>query len=127
MRFFFFSLCWLFYSVSAVASVDLENTMKNMAFQYKQAYDAPNANQLIPVLDELISLTQHSANAIFDADKAEQFKHGLQQVLAELELARQAATQDDVAQAKLHLQKVDALRKEYHQHRKVSVWRLLFG
>ncbi|WP_240223418.1 cytochrome b562 [Rheinheimera hassiensis] len=127
MRILCFSLCWLFYSVSAMASVDLEKTMKNMAFQYKQAYDAQSAGQLLPVLDELISLTQQSAKADFEPEKAEQFKQGLQQVLAELQLARQAATQDDVAQAKLHLQKVDTLRKEYHQQRKVSIWRLLFG
>lgn len=101
--------------------------MKNMAFQYKQAYDAQSAEQLLPRLDELISLTQQSVLADFEPDKAEQFKHGLQQVLAELQLARQAATEDDVAQAKLHLQKVDALRKEYHQQRKVSIWCLLFG
>ncbi|KUM54738.1 cytochrome b562 [Rheinheimera sp. EpRS3] len=127
MRILCFSLCWLFYSVSAMASVDLEKTMKNMAFQYKQAYDAQSAGQLLPVLDELISLTQQSTQADFEPEKAEQFKQGLQQVLAELQLARQAATQDDVAQAKLHLQKVDTLRKEYHQQRKVSIWRLLFG
>ncbi|PKM20808.1 MAG: hypothetical protein CVV11_04795 [Gammaproteobacteria bacterium HGW-Gammaproteobacteria-15] len=127
MRILCFSLCWLLYSVSAVASVDLEKTMKNMAFQYKQAYDAQSAEQLLPRLDELISLTQQSVLADFEPDKAEQFKHGLQQVLAELQLARQAATEDDVAQAKLHLQKVDALRKEYHQQRKVSIWCLLFG
>lgn len=127
MRVLCFSLCWLFYSVSAMASVDLEKTMKNMAFQYKQAYEAQNTSQLLPVLDELISLTQLSATAEFAPEKAVQFKQGLQQVLAELQLARQAATQDDIAQAKLHLQKVDELRKEYHQQRKVSIWRLLFG
>ncbi|MDP2715372.1 cytochrome b562 [Rheinheimera sp.] len=127
MRVLCFSLCCLFYSVSATASVDLEKTMKNMAFQYKQAYDAQSAEQLLPLLDELITLTQQSAGADFAADKAEQFKQGLQQVLAELQLAKQAAEQDDVAQARLHLQQVDALRKEYHQQRKVSIWRLLFG
>lgn len=127
MRVLYFSLCCLLYSVSATASVDLEKTMKNMAFQYKQAYDAQSADQMLPLLDELIILTEQSAGADFAADKAEQFKHGLQQVLAELQLARQAATHEDVAQAKVHLQNVDALRKEYHQQRKVSIWRLLFG
>ncbi|WP_215397081.1 cytochrome b562 [Rheinheimera oceanensis] len=127
MRVFYFSLCCLLYSVSVTASVDLEKTMKNMAFQYKQAYDAQSAGQLLPLLDELISLTQQSARADFEPEKAEQFKHGLQLVLTELQLARQAATEDDISQAKLHLQKVDALRKEYHQQRKVSIWRLLFG
>jgi soluble cytochrome b562 len=127
MRVLCFSLFWLFCSVPAIASVDLEKTMKNMAFQYKQAYDAQSADQLLPQLDELISLTQQSALADFEAEKAEQFKHGLQLVLTELQLARQAATEDDITQAKLHLQKVDALRKEYHQQRKVSIWRLLFG
>lgn len=127
MRVLYFSLCCLLYSVSAMASVDLEKTMKNMAFQYKQAYDAQSAEQLLPLLDELITLTQQSAGADFSADKAAQFKQGLQQVLAELQLAKQAAEQDDVDQAKLHLQQVDALRKEYHQQRKISIWQLLFG
>ncbi|MGP9801585.1 cytochrome b562 [Rheinheimera sp. NSM] len=127
MRVLYFSLCCLLYSVSVTASVDLEKTMKNMAFQYKLAYDAQSAEQLLPLLDELIILTQQSAGADFAADKAEQFKQGLQQVLAQLQLAKQAAEQDDVTQARLHLQQVDALRKEYHQQRKVSIWRLLFG
>lgn len=127
MRVLSFSLCWLFCALPVFASVDLEKTMKNMAFQYKQAYDAQSADQFLPLLDELIKLTQQSTLADFEPEKAKQFKQGLQQALTELQLARLAATQDEMAQAKIHLRKVDELRKEYHQQRKVSIWHLLFG
>ena len=127
MRILCFSLCWLFYSVSAVASVDLEQTMKNMGFQFKQAIEATDSATLLPVLDELIAQTEQAQQATFAADKAEQFREGLAKVLTELGAAKAAAQQDDIASAQQHLRQVDALRKQYHKQRKVSIWQLLFG
>ena len=117
----------MFLSFSASASVDLEQTMKNMAFQYKAASKVQTSAELTPVLDELIRLTQQSLTASYPADKEAQFKQGLNKVLAELNAAKKAAAAEDVALAKQHLQKVDALRKEYHKLRKVSFWDLLCG
>ena len=128
MRSFCFSL--LFFSAMLAAEtprVDVEQTMKNMGFYYKQAIDAQAAEELQPALQQLIELAKQAQAAAYPADKAEQFQHGLTLVLAELEAAQLALTQQDMVTAKAHLQKVDALKKQYHKLRKVSIWQLLFG
>jgi len=128
MRIFFISL--LFFSVLLSAEtqrVDVEQTMKNMGFYYKQAMDARAADELRPALQQLIELTKQAQTASYPADKAEQFQQGLQLVLTELEAAYRAATKQDMVAAKAHLQKVEAPKKQYHKLRKVSIWQLLFG
>ena len=126
MRNFCFCLC-LICTFAASAAVDLEQTMKNMGFHFKQAIAATDSHTLLPVLDELIVQTTQARQAQFAEDKAEQFRHGLEQVLTELEAAKAAAQRDDLATAQQHLRQVEALRKQYHKQRKVSIWQLLFG
>ncbi|MDX1391534.1 MAG: cytochrome b562 [Rheinheimera sp.] len=111
----------------AATAVDLEKTMKNMAFQYKQAYQSENSAQMLAPLQHLIELTEQALQADFSAEQAQHYQHGLQQVLSQLQSAHAAAVKQDVALAKQHLLQVDSLRKEYHQQRKVSIWQLLFG
>lgn len=126
MRTISLGLC-LFLTFAAGAAVDLEQTMKNMGFQFKQAIEIKDSNKLLPVLDELIVLTGQAKQAQFADDKAEQFRQGLAQVQTELQSAKAAAQRDDMAAAQQHLRQVEALRKEYHKQRKVSIWQLLFG
>ena len=128
MRIFCVSLLFCSFLLSAeTPRVDVEQTMKNMGFYYKQAMDAKAVDELRPALQQLIELTKQAQTASYPTDKAEQFQHGLQLVLTELEAAHRAATQQDMVAAKVHLQKVDALKKQYHKLRKVSIWQLLFG
>ncbi|MEH8018164.1 cytochrome b562 [Rheinheimera muenzenbergensis] len=126
MRNVVLSLC-LFCTVAVNAAVDLEQTMKNMGFQFKQAIEMSDSSQLLPVLDELIILTLQAQQGPFADDKAEQFRQGLVKVHTELVAAKAAAQRDDMATAQQHLRQVEALRKEYHKQRKVSFWQLLFG
>ncbi len=127
MRVIWLSLWCLCCTLPVAAAVELEKTMKEMAFQYKQAAEIQNTAQLIPVLDELILLTGQALQAKFAEDKAEQFRQGLQRVLSELQLARVAAQHNDLPAVQSHLRQVEALRKQYHKLRKVSFWQLLFG
>lgn len=128
MRIFCVSLLFCSFLLSAeTPRVDVEQTMKNMGFYYKLAMDAKAVDELRPALQQLIELTMQAQTASYPADKAEQFQQGLQLVLTELEAAQLAATQQDMVAAKAHLQKVDALKKQYHKLRKVSIWQLLFG
>jgi soluble cytochrome b562 len=127
MRSFCLSLFLICTGVLANPAVDLEKTMKNMAFQYKKAYDMQQSSELLPVLDQLIDLTHQALQAEFSPEKALHFKQGLQQVLTELHAAKRAAQQDDIAAAKARLRQVDTLRKQYHKQREVSIWDLLFG
>ncbi|MGK0509879.1 MAG: soluble cytochrome b562, partial [Chromatiales bacterium] len=56
MRAVWLSLC-LFCACSVTAAVDLEKTMKEMAFEYKQAYDTTDGSNMTPHLERLIALT----------------------------------------------------------------------
>ncbi|MEO3678495.1 cytochrome b562 [Rheinheimera fenheensis] len=116
--------CWL---LPLHAAVDVEKTMKNMGFEFKQAIESTDSATLVTHLNELIRLTQQAQQASFPADKADQFQQGLTEVLAELEKAQHAASEGDLQQAQQHLRQVDTLRKHYHKLRKVSFWQLLFG
>lgn len=128
MKYFFLALCLTFAcSIAAESKVDLEKTMKQMAFQYKQAIEATNLSQIAPHIESLKLLTSTALTADFTEDKAIQFKQGLEKVLQELTAAEQAVLAQDLTAAKQHLKEVDALRKQYHKQRKVSIWRLLFG
>lgn len=126
MRLIWLSL-FLSFAFNVTASVDLEKTMKEMGLQFKLAVEAQHVEQLIPPLEQLISLTEQAQQATFADEKVLQFKQGLAQVRTELLAARAAAGRDDVTAAQKHLRQVDALRKQYHKQRKVSIWQLLFG
>lgn len=126
MRVVFLSLCWCF-AFTVSAAVDLEKTMKNMGFQFKKAVETSESAQLLPLLDELITLTVQAQQANFPTDKTETYQRGLIEVMTQLESARAAALSDDMTLAHQHLREVDTLRTKYHKQRKVSVWRLLFG
>lgn len=125
MRAFWLSVLFVF--ACSVTADDLERTMKDMAFQYKQAYETQTGSEMIPHLEQLITLTEQASQANFAEDKAETFKDGLQKVLTQLQAAKTAAGQDNIELAKNHLREVDTLRKDYHKQRKVSLWQLLFG
>lgn len=127
MRVVLLFIAALSWSLSASAEVDLEKIMKNMALQYKQAYEAQHSAELLLHLNDFIALTEQALLANVAADKAGHFRQGLQQVLAELNKAKIAAEQDNIALAKSQLRLVDTLRKDYHKQREVSIWQLLFG
>lgn len=120
-------LCFLLWCGQAVAKVDVEKTMKEMAFQYKQAYDANDPTTMLPALLELGRLTEIALGADYQPEQAADFKQGLQQVHTAVQLATEAARQQNIEEAKTQLRQVDKLRKQYHDKRKVSIWQLLFG
>ena len=101
--------------------------MKEMAFQYKQAYDANDPTTMLPALLELGGLTEIALGADYQPEQAADFKQGLQQVHTAVQLATEAARQQNIEEAKTQLRQVDKLRKQYHDKRKVSIWQLLFG
>ncbi|WP_423186915.1 cytochrome b562 [Alishewanella sp. d11] len=114
---------------SAMASqpVKLETTMKTMGFAFRQATEASTTAEALPFLEKLHGLTQQAKMAPMPSDKAAVFNEGLDKVLAELVLAKQAVANDDMAKLQQHLKQVDALKKQYHKKRRFSFWQLIFG
>ena len=119
-----------FFGVSGAMAqqpTNLESTMKTMGFAFKQASDATSPQDAMPFLVKLHRLTEQAKDAPLPADKAEVFNEGLDKVLAELVLAKQAVQNDDMLKLQQHLKQVDALRKQYHKERRFSLWQLIFG
>ena len=119
-----------FFGVSGAMAqqpTNLESTMKTMGFAFKQASDATSPQDAMPFLVKLHRLTEQAKDAPLPADKAEVFNEGLDKVLAELVLAKQAVQNDDMLKLQQHLKQVDALRKQYHKERRFSLWKLIFG
>jgi len=107
--------------------INLESTMKTMGFAFKQAAEATTPADALPFLEKLHRLTEQAKLAPLPADKATVFTEGLDKVLAELVLAKQAVASDDMPKLQQHLKQVDALKQRYHKERRFSFWQLIFG
>ena len=119
--------CFGVTTATANQSVNLESTMKTMGFAFKQATEASSTADALPFLEKLHRLTEQAKQAPLPADKADVFTEGLDKVLAELLLAKQAVANDDMPKLQQHLKQVDALKKQYHKERRFSLWQLNFG
>lgn len=120
-------LCFSVTTAMANQPVNLESTMKTMGFAFKQATEANTTAEALPFLEKLHRLTEQAKSAPLPADKASVFTEGLDKVLAELVLAKQAVASDDMPKLQQHLKQVDALKKQYHKERRFSFWQLIFG
>ncbi|MBB1405055.1 cytochrome b562 [Pseudoalteromonas nigrifaciens] len=128
MKYFYFVFILLTSSVSiASAPVDLEINMKNTGLAYKQAVQATNIDEFNLAINEFISLVEISKTAKFYKEP-EQSLQGLDKVIAQAELAKQAANLQGLSAAKLPLKNIDNLRKKYHElHEPPGFFELLFG
>lgn len=124
-----FSLSLAFYSQAALTAepVKLESTMKTMGFAFKQATEAASPADALPYLEKLQQLTEQAKRAPLPSDKATVYTEGLDKVLAELVLAKDAAENDDMPKLQQHLKQVDELKKHYHEERRFSLWQMIFG
>ncbi|WP_350594044.1 MULTISPECIES: cytochrome b562 [unclassified Pseudoalteromonas] len=128
MKYFYFVFILLTSSVSiASAPVDLEINMKNTGLAYKQAVQATNIDEFNLAINEFISLVEISKTAKFYKE-LEQSLQGLDKVIAQAELAKQAANLQGLSAAKQPLKNIDNLRKKYHElHEPPGFFELLFG
>ncbi|MEP1868749.1 MAG: cytochrome b562 [Paraglaciecola sp.] len=109
------------------ASTDVEATMKSMALAYKQAMVATNPSNMLSKVSKLKQLVASVQLVRFETDRQAILQQGLTEVQAQLELVNASLTEGDMTTAKQQLEKVDALKKQYHKKRSPSIWELLFG
>jgi len=78
-------------------------------------------------IDEFIKRVKVSKTAKFYKEP-EQSLQGLDKVIAQAELAKKAANENGLAEAKSSLKNIDNLRKKYHElHEPPGFFELLFG
>ncbi|WP_158768589.1 cytochrome b562 [Paraglaciecola sp. L1A13] len=110
-----------------MASTDVEATMKSMSFTYRQAMQATDPSAMHSMIDKLQQLVTSVQLVQFEPKRQTILQQGLTEVQTQLSLVQQSLGASDIKTAKQRLQKVIALKKQYHKERSPSIWRLLFG
>lgn len=111
-------------TTTAAVTTDVEATMKQMGLAYKQAMQATELAEFQRHARQFSELVASVQRYQFTADKQQFFMQGLDKLQQQTALALQAT---DLPTAQQQFRQIDALRKEYHQERSVSIWKLLFG
>lgn len=109
------------------ATDDLEASMKELSHQLKQAMQATDsskaASHVSNMQQELAAIQAYK----FSSDKQAVFQEGLTKVATQLTTAQALLADNKLADAKIALEQVDLLKKEYHKKRSPSIWELFFG
>ncbi len=109
------------------ATTDVEATMKQMGFTFKQAQQAETVAAMQASITSLQQLVASVQSHQFPTEKQVMFQRGLKEVQAQLTQVEHSLAQNDLAKAKQQLAPVLDLKKQYHKERSPSVWRMLFG
>ncbi|PJG59042.1 cytochrome b562 [Aeromonas cavernicola] len=97
---------------------DLEQPMKKIGFNYKQAVKADDAAAMEKHINEMKAQFDVAKQRNMPAAKKEKFLEGMNEVQTELDASLAALKAGDEAKAREHLAKVDSLKKEYHKYAK---------
>lgn len=113
--------------VSANESVDLEQNMKNTGLAYKKSIQATDLKDFNNAIDRFIKLVEVSKTAKFHQEP-KLSKEGLDKVIKQAKIAKEAANTKGLAAAKAPLKRIDELRKKYHElHEPPGFFELIFG
>ena len=97
---------------------DLEQPMKKIGFNYKQAVKADDAATMEKYIKEMKAQLDVAKGKNMPAAKKEKFLEGMTEVQTELDASLAALQAGDEAKAREHLAKVNDLKKEYHKYAK---------
>jgi soluble cytochrome b562 len=109
------------------ATTDVEATMKDMGFSFKQAEKAETVAEMQQAITALQQQVASVQSYQFPKEKHAIFQQGLTEVQAQLDIIAAHLAQGDLAQAKQQLAPIMTLKKRYHKERSPSFWQLLFG
>lgn len=97
---------------------DLEQPMKKIGFNYKQAVKAEDPATMEKYINEMKAQLDVAKQKNMPAAKKEKFLEGMNEVQAELDASLVALKAGDESKAREHLDKVNDLKKEYHKYAK---------
>ena len=104
-------------TLPAVAG-DLEQPMKMLSFNYKQATKADDAATMAKHINEMKAELDIAKTRQMPTAQKEKFLEGFGKVQGELDASLAALEAGDEAKAREHLDKVADLKKEYHEYAK---------
>lgn len=119
--------CLMFSNMIIAKEYDTNRTMKAMRGAFLMSIRATDLARLKPSLAELSSLVEEAKQGQFPEDKKAHYLEGLNKVSDVVQQAQQKANAGELKQAQKLLEQVDALRIQYHEQRKTSIWKRIFG
>ncbi|RTZ17218.1 cytochrome b562 family protein [Vibrio aquaticus] len=117
----------VFSATTFAADFDLKATMKQMKFEFKQAAQSEEIEQMKAAVTNLSELVEQSKTGVYPPEKSDLYLEGFNQLSLALDAVEVELESGDMQAAKEELRKVDDLRVEYHDKRNPSIWSKLFG
>ncbi|MBF9003162.1 MULTISPECIES: cytochrome b562 [Vibrio] len=102
-------------STSVFAHGELGRTMKQMKSALQQAYQAQTVDDMKVAMGDMSSLVKEAKRDEYEGKNPAQFYQGLQDLTTAIDGIKVSLNKGDLNDAKLKLNKIDALRKEYHK------------
>ncbi len=99
-----------------VAAGELEQPMKKIGFNYKQALKADDATTMEKYIREMQAQLDVAKGKQMPAAKQEKMLKGMGEVQTELDASLAALQAGDQEKARAHLARVNDLKKEYHRY-----------
>lgn len=130
---FFASLlfCTLLFSQSSIAQIsggiDLEATMKQMRFEYKQLMKTRSIdkfNQHLSLFKEKLAVAQTFP---FTKARKEKALEGLGKVAKLVDSILVPTNQEMLLVEQQKLRVIDQLREQYHDKKEKGIWQIMFG
>lgn len=100
------------------AEVDLEAVMKEMKLAYRQASKADTVDEMQKAVDRMGQLVAKAQEGDYSPERDELYQEGYQKLTVSFDKIDSALAQGDLDLAKKELDKVNALKKEYHKKAK---------
>ncbi|QFI53402.1 cytochrome b562 [Aeromonas simiae] len=97
---------------------DLEQPMKKIGFNYKQAVKADDPATMEKFITQMKDEVEKAKGREMPTAKKAKFLEGLDEVQTELDASLAALKSGDQEKARAHLAKVNDLKKEYHKYAK---------
>ena len=94
---------------------------------YAQESTEQVTNVMLDMITKLQQLVASVQLVQFDQKRQSILQQGLTEVQLQLDLVHASLVVSDITTAKQQLERVDALKKQYHKKRSPSLWQLLFG
>ncbi len=109
------------------ADFDMNQTMKKMSFEFKQAAEAQSVEAMKQPVANLAELVEMANQAEHPEERTALYTEGFDKLTVVIEGVEAHLEEGELEAAQQALREVDDLRIEFHDRRNPSIWKRLFG
>ncbi len=109
------------------ADMDMKQIMQQMKLEFKGAAEAQSVEEMQEPITQLSLLVVQAKQTPYPPERAGIYQEGFNKLAVALNKATNELASGEFDAAKLTLKEVDDLRIEYHEKKKPSIFKRLFG